>query len=227
MEVSIVVSSPYDSAAAADDEFTSSPSSSDESTSMRSSAIEITRNESIATPSQLDDKSLLAIPTEDGYFAVYDQFNNGVISDDDSILDAGGISGGSILRRPMTEDYEDDYNLTIGDSHRTVMYGWIVLASTWAVFIIGIGSVFGVWNWVWAPMVQLLTGRSRLMIAIDDETEFPVDEYYPAIVVLACVVAWIWCIVSWVGMKLFRHAKGGVSTDISSMTACESPIRSK
>jgi len=30
--------------------------------------------------------------------------------------------------------------------------------------------------------------------------------YYPALLVLTCVMAWVWVVVAWVGMKYFRHA---------------------
>ena len=31
----------------------------------------------------------------------------------------------------------------------TVFWGWVVLLSTWAVFVVGMGSVAGVWEWAW------------------------------------------------------------------------------
>jgi hypothetical protein len=31
----------------------------------------------------------------------------------------------------------------------TVYWGWVVLMSTWLVFVVGMGSVCGVWDWAW------------------------------------------------------------------------------
>ncbi|ODQ75601.1 hypothetical protein LIPSTDRAFT_45737, partial [Lipomyces starkeyi NRRL Y-11557] len=86
----------------------------------------------------------------------------------------------------------------------TVQCGWIVLLSTWIIFVLGMGSMFGVWKWVW---VRHCVGVLESVGIIDEVSDFPIEEYYPSMIMLLCVVAWIWCVVSWVGMKLFRHAK--------------------
>jgi len=31
----------------------------------------------------------------------------------------------------------------------TVYWGWVVLVSVWLVFVVGMGSVCGVWDWAW------------------------------------------------------------------------------
>jgi hypothetical protein len=36
-----------------------------------------------------------------------------------------------------------------GDPTETMFWGWVVLASTWVVFVVGMGSVLGVWEWAW------------------------------------------------------------------------------
>ncbi|KAK9481030.1 hypothetical protein V1514DRAFT_301195 [Lipomyces japonicus] len=111
------------------------------------------------------------------------------------------------------EKYENDNlerDTASNNSSYTVQCGWIVLFSTWIIFVSGIGSMFGVWKWVWAPALQYSEGPF-------DESNILIDEYYPSMVMLLCVVAWIWCIVSWVGMKLFRHAKGGTSSDAKAL----------
>ncbi|KAK9453630.1 hypothetical protein V1511DRAFT_504065 [Dipodascopsis uninucleata] len=101
------------------------------------------------------------------------------------------------------------------DSSYTVRCGWVILFSTWMICVFGLGSMFGVWKWVWAPMVADGAKPARRLRAgkVNEESDFPIEEYYPSMIMLLCIVAWIWCIVSWVGMKLFRHAKGGVSSD--------------
>ena len=39
--------------------------------------------------------------------------------------------------------------------------------------------------------------------------------YYPVLVILTCVMAWVWVVVAWMGMKYFKHAKiqGGGDDD--------------
>lgn len=31
----------------------------------------------------------------------------------------------------------------------TAYYGFVVLGATWVVFVVGMGSVLGVWEWAW------------------------------------------------------------------------------
>lgn len=104
----------------------------------------------------------------------------------------------------------------------TEYWGWVVLASTWIVTVVGMGSVIGVWDWAWgtepkvSPLVATMEGQ-RLMMAqswprsVGGEktfnSEFPIPGYYPAIIILTCVMAWVWVVVAWVGMKYFKHAK--------------------
>lgn len=41
----------------------------------------------------------------------------------------------------------------------------------------------------------------------DEWDELPIPGYYPALMILTIVIAWVWVIVAWVGMKYFKHAK--------------------
>ncbi|GKT85132.1 hypothetical protein Ct61P_02982 [Colletotrichum tofieldiae] len=42
---------------------------------------------------------------------------------------------------------------------------------------------------------------------LEDDPTLPIVGYYPALIILTCIMAWVWVIVAWVGMKYFRHAK--------------------
>jgi hypothetical protein len=117
-----------------------------------------------------------------------------------------------------------------GDPTETMFWGWVVLASTWVVFVVGMGSVLGVWEWAWGVDTKVsfcplplfsLGGVRRADIhgqqnkrwprSIGGERgfpgEFPIPGYYPAICILTCIMAWVWVVVAWVGMKYFKHAK--------------------
>jgi len=38
----------------------------------------------------------------------------------------------------------------------TAYYGFVVLGATWIVFVVGMGSVLGVWEWAWdVPDVRI------------------------------------------------------------------------
>ncbi|KAI5780324.1 hypothetical protein DFH27DRAFT_468603, partial [Peziza echinospora] len=83
----------------------------------------------------------------------------------------------------------------------TVWWGWAILFGTWAVFVMGMGSVLGVWEWV------LDVVPSLFMALEGDDEEWPISGYYPALMILTMVMAWVWVITAWVGMKYFKHAK--------------------
>ncbi|RPB25665.1 hypothetical protein L211DRAFT_758826, partial [Terfezia boudieri ATCC MYA-4762] len=97
----------------------------------------------------------------------------------------------------------------------TVWWGYFILLSTWLIFVIGMGSVLGVWGWAWdvpsdhpIPIPSFLQNDgNRILGGEDDDEEFPIQGYYPALMILTIVVAWVWVIVAWVGMKYFKHAK--------------------
>ncbi|KAJ8103969.1 hypothetical protein POJ06DRAFT_234949 [Lipomyces tetrasporus] len=148
------------------------------------------------------------IDDEDEYFE----------GDDGLLVGQGDVM---ILKNSDWDDGTDDT-----DYSYTVQCGWVVLFSTWIIFVLGVGSMFGVWKWVWAPALEDMSHNSISVLepvgTIDEESDFPIEEYYPSMIMLLCVVAWIWCVVSWVGMKLFRHAKGGVSSDSAPQSAAES-----
>jgi len=88
------------------------------------------------------------------------------------------------------------------DYAATEWWGWIILTVTWIVFVTGMGSCLGVWSWAWD------IGKTPYAPPeLEDDPTLPIVGYYPALMILTCVMAWVWVVVAWVGMKYFRHAK--------------------
>ncbi|KAI9734462.1 MAG: hypothetical protein M1818_006851 [Claussenomyces sp. TS43310] len=88
------------------------------------------------------------------------------------------------------------------DYSETEWWGWVVLIVTWIVFVIGMGSCLGVWSWAWD------VGETPYAPPeLEDDPTLPIVGYYPALMILTGVMAWVWVVVAWVGMKYFRHAK--------------------
>ncbi|KAK2074114.1 hypothetical protein P8C59_008345 [Phyllachora maydis] len=88
------------------------------------------------------------------------------------------------------------------DYAETEFWGWVVLAVTWLVFVTGMGSCLGVWSWAWD------VGRTPdAPPELSDDHTLPIVGYYPALLILTAVMAWVWVVVAWVGMKYFRHAR--------------------
>lgn len=87
------------------------------------------------------------------------------------------------------------------DYSETEWWGWLILVTTWLVFVVGMGSCFGVWSWAWD------VGETPYAPPeLEDDPTLPIVGYYPALMVLTAVMAWVWVVVAWVGMKYFRHA---------------------
>ncbi|KAK6357043.1 hypothetical protein TWF718_001374 [Orbilia javanica] len=92
----------------------------------------------------------------------------------------------------------------------TVWWGWVVLITTWVVFVVGMGSVLGIWDWAWFGTTGAGGGGGGGVPEDEDhdpDDDLPIPGYYPALVILTWVVAWVWVIIAWVGMKYFRHAR--------------------
>ena len=66
------------------------------------------------------------------------------------------------------------------------------------------GSCFEVWSWAWD------VGETPYAPPeLEDDPTLPIVGYYPSLMVLTGVMAWCWCVVAWVGMKEFKHARMG------------------
>jgi hypothetical protein len=106
------------------------------------------------------------------------------------------LSIGGLAVSPLpVADAEWDYS-------ETEWWGWVVLIVTWIVFVTGMGSCLGVWSWAWD------VGETPYAPPeLEDDPTLPIVGYYPALIILTAVMAWVWVVVAWVGMKYFRHAK--------------------
>ncbi|KAK9362819.1 hypothetical protein V1504DRAFT_447570 [Lipomyces starkeyi] len=183
-----------------------SESSSTDSASCASDSLMV-RHSRIQHSADEDSSEYYNSNNVDDYIDGEDEYFEG---DDGLLVEQGD---GMIMKSDDSDEERKDT-----DYSYTVQCGWIVLLSTWIIFVLGVGSMFGVWKWVWAPALEEGSRNRSLGVLesvgiIDEVSDFPIEEYYPSMTMLLCVVAWIWCVVSWVGMKLFRHAKGGVSSD--------------
>ncbi|KAL2159644.1 hypothetical protein VTH06DRAFT_2213 [Thermothelomyces fergusii] len=99
------------------------------------------------------------------------------------------------LAAPLPQaDAEWDYS-------ETEWWGWIILLVTWVVFVVGMGSCLGVWSWAWDVGTTPYAPPE-----LEDDPTLPIVGYYPALMILTGVMAWVWVVVAWVGMKYFRHA---------------------
>lgn len=86
----------------------------------------------------------------------------------------------------------------------TAYWGWFILFVTWIVFVVGMGSCFEVWSWAWD------VGETPYAPPeLEDDPTLPIVGYYPCLIILTGVMAWVWVIMAWVGMKYFKHAAMG------------------
>ncbi|CAK3921396.1 hypothetical protein DOTSEDRAFT_73632 [Lecanosticta acicola] len=88
------------------------------------------------------------------------------------------------------------------DYTETEYWGWVILFVTWLTFTVGMGSCLEIWSWAWD------VGETPYAPPeLEDDPTLPIVGYYPALIVLTGVVAWVWITVAWIGMKYFRHAR--------------------
>ncbi|KAH6892005.1 hypothetical protein B0T10DRAFT_282637 [Thelonectria olida] len=108
-----------------------------------------------------------------------------------SPLSYGGLTTSTMPAHETEWDYAD-----------TEWWGWVVLCVTWFVFVIGMGSCFDIWSWAWD------VGKTPYAPPeLEDDPTLPVVGYYPVLIILTGIMAWVWVLTAWVGMKYFRHAK--------------------
>ncbi|KAI1377407.1 hypothetical protein F4677DRAFT_56598 [Hypoxylon crocopeplum] len=97
---------------------------------------------------------------------------------------------------PLPAAHEDH------DYSETEWWGWVVLIVTWCVFVIGMGSCLNVWSWAWDVGTTPYAPPE-----LEDDPTLPIVGYYPSLIILTCIMAWVWVVVAWIGMKYFKHAK--------------------
>lgn len=106
------------------------------------------------------------------------------------------LSLSGLTASPLPAAHEDH------DYSETEWWGWVVLVVTWTVFVIGMGSCLNVWSWAWDVGTTPYAPPE-----LEDDPTLPIVGYYPALIILTCIMAWVWVVVAWIGMKYFRHAK--------------------
>ncbi|KAF2097253.1 hypothetical protein NA57DRAFT_77507 [Rhizodiscina lignyota] len=126
-----------------------------------------------------------------------------------SFFQSPAANTSSLLRRrstvkpsPLTRASPEPLQPSEWDYTETERWGWVVLAVTWIVFVVGMGSCLGVWSWAWD-----VGETPRAPPDLEDDPTLPIVGYYPALIILTAVMSWVWVIVAWVGIKTFRHAK--------------------
>jgi hypothetical protein len=86
------------------------------------------------------------------------------------------------------------------DYSETEWWGWVILIATWVVFVVVMGSCFGVWSWAWD------VGETPYAPPdLEDDDTLPITGYYPALMVCTAVMSWVWVVVAWMGMKFYRQ----------------------
>ncbi|MCJ1401016.1 hypothetical protein MMC11_004228 [Xylographa trunciseda] len=121
-------------------------------------------------------------------------------------IDASGLQRRRSMNRPIsplaTLPLDPIIPSEEWDYADTEWWGWVILVVTWIVFVVGMGSCFGVWSWAWD------VGETPYAPPeLNDDPTLPIVGYYPALIILTAVMAWVWVTVAWVGMKYFKHAK--------------------
>lgn len=105
-----------------------------------------------------------------------------------------------------------------------VNWGWLLLVSTWVIVILGIGAMLDLWVFLFPGLAALpytlhLTECPQTGLphhggaSYEKETGVPIPGYYWCLVFMTGIAAWVWCVVSWMGMKFFRHTKGGLTRE--------------
>lgn len=91
-------------------------------------------------------------------------------------------------------DEEQDSGFDIG------MWGYMILFASWLVFVISCNTFFGAWKYVIMPLEGDAFERVSKYFKVIDAYVFRFWNVY--------IVIWWWAIISWTGLKLFRHSKG-------------------
>ena len=156
--------------------------------------------------STTDDDELMTLPSPANASAIANSLKKAPLPAADSYFPLNGSSLrhrarpaksplAALPAEPLPSLEEWDYS-------ETEWWGWVILVVTWTVFVIGMGSCFEVWSWAW-DVGETPSAPPEL----SDDPTLPIVGYYPALIMLTGVMAWVWVVVAWVGMKYFKHAK--------------------
>ncbi|ODV86525.1 hypothetical protein CANARDRAFT_182811, partial [[Candida] arabinofermentans NRRL YB-2248] len=86
------------------------------------------------------------------------------------------------------------------------LLGYSIISVTISMLIISFGCIFNLWGYILGSN----NGNklfSKSLVLDGDGVEI-IDNYYIYAFFLSFVIIWIWCVLSWISMKLFRHSKG-------------------
>lgn len=84
-------------------------------------------------------------------------------------------------------------------------WGYSLLLASWMLFLVSTNTIFEVWRYVIYPLsldprTQEFHSKLMTWCSIFDKYVMRFWSIY--------IVTWWWSIVSWCGIKLFRHSKG-------------------
>lgn len=125
---------------------------------------------------------------------------------------AGSKSGKNEMHAHLLHENCNDNQIV--DINNLKMYGYLIIIMAWLIFVISVGTILNLWSWsfnVRPETFQYLESFPWVAAIITQwkEQNKIVDNYYLLAFVLNFVILWIWAVVSWISMKLFRHSKGG------------------
>lgn len=96
--------------------------------------------------------------------------------------------------------WDDDLDET-DDIPYLAVYGYGILAATFVLFLVTFSSIFEVGLYVIAPLKgHEIYDQLHNIIKVTDSYVMRLWGIY--------VVAWWWAIISWCGLKMFKHSKG-------------------
>ncbi|KAI9851520.1 MAG: hypothetical protein M1838_003474 [Thelocarpon superellum] len=158
--------------------------------------------------STTDDEDVLTFPRRPVDGSTVQSSNKALSTKGDSYFPPQ--SSGSVRRRTSNKNKpapsilppESPPALDEWDYSETAWWGWVMLIVTWVVFVVGMGSCLEVWCWAW-DVGETPPAPPEL----ENDPTLPIVGYYPALMILTAVMAWVWVVVAWIGMKYFKHAK--------------------
>ena len=84
-------------------------------------------------------------------------------------------------------------------------YGYVIIGVSWVIFVSTINSLFRIWSYVICPLAH---SENTKTIYEKLYSFFEISDSYVLKLWSIYIVIWWWSVVSWIGLKLFRHSKG-------------------
>lgn len=85
------------------------------------------------------------------------------------------------------------------------LYGYLILAVTWILFLVTINSIFKCWRWIIEPLAlsEDTMGLYQWLVGFCESLDSLVVSMW-----CVYVAVWWWALLLWIGLKLFRQSKG-------------------